>query len=130
MSTEENIPVKYDSPTASRRIDAKNINSVVPNIPVMGADFVQCMLDFDCQMCTFQFSRNHPLPKNVDGSLQIEGVNTEAFLEVKIPLVKAFQAAAYLHRVMMQTKDDLDNTDTFFGPVFVQHRLPRDKDEK
>lgn len=119
MDSEEKVPT-WAAPAdkSGKDIKPQNLNVVAENITTIGADFAQVMLDFDTMMCTLQFSRTHPKPKQVDGRLTIEGITTEAFLEVKIPLKKAFQAAEFIHDILVKTQGADEHGYKYFGPVF------------
>jgi hypothetical protein len=68
------------------------------------ADNVQCVVEEEDQTCTFMFYRKRFTPKASEDNkiLQLDTVEVEAFLDVRVPLGTAFLIGKWLQAVYQQ----------------------------
>lgn len=107
----------------SKGIEAKyNINRL-PNMPVFAADFATVMTDVGAQSCTINFIRRHPTMRYGDKqSVNIEGVEEEVFLEIKMPLSTAMGFSVYMAELLNKIRTEKIRGGIFFGPSSIQER--------
>jgi hypothetical protein len=88
-----------------------------PNMPTLIADFVKCVIDFETQLVTLIFFDKHFLPERAeDGSINLNKVIDEAFLEIKVPFNAAFALALYMNAIFKEIQENQIKDGIHFGP--------------
>ena len=93
---------------------------VMKDMPTLAADYMKVMADGDTELCTFIFFRKHILPKLTGQGMTLDGINEEAFLEVKVPYRTAFALTLYMNEVFKEIRKNPDKKQTYFGPGRIE----------
>ena len=81
------------------------------------ADFVKCSIDTEVGFCTFIFFRRRFNPKQTKQGIQLDTIDNEDFLEVKVPLNTAFALTVYMYEVLKEIRANPKQKISHFGPV-------------
>jgi len=94
----------------------------IGDIPTLSADYVKVLTDHDLKSCTFVFFQKHPVPKLTDVGIEMEGVNENPILEVKVPYPTSFALSMYMEMIRQQLIKNPTLSGMSWGPTAIEQK--------
>lgn len=111
----EDLNITYEN----RKNEPKFSTNISPDgVTTTVADSVKALLDGDTKLCTLLFFKKHVVPDVINKEIQMKEINSEAFLEVKVPFTIMNALWLILHS-NIKTMNDMSWNGLIFGPARI-----------
>jgi hypothetical protein len=110
-STSDDLKIK----TIKRDTASKRSFRMADDIGSLFAEDVKVMCDDSSRICTLLFFKKHVMPRLAGRELEIDSIQHEGVMEIKLPYSSAFLLARYMNEIYKEIQAGKSRI-TRFGP--------------